>query len=100
MNVGPYAIPGLKTPEEIAADIWGIPVKLLQIHTRNRDVVECRQVLLNRLKEVTDLSLVAIGAKYGVDRNTVKHACKTVANLKENNEEFKRKYDLFIRCVR
>lgn len=100
MNVGPYAIPGLKTNDEIAADIWEIPVELLQIHTRNREVVECRQVLLNYLKETTDLSLVNVGVKYGVDRNTVRHACKTVANLKDTNEEFRRKYDLFYKRIR
>jgi chromosomal replication initiator protein len=98
--MNPYAIPGLKTPDEIASDIWEVPIELLKMHVRNRDVVECRQVLLNHLREMTNLSLVDVGAKYNVDRNTVKHACKTVADLRETNEEFKRKYELFMKHVR
>lgn len=101
MNIYPYAIPGLMTLEEIAADIWGIPIKLLYIHTRNREVVECRYVLFFYWKQTTSLSPSIIGKKYNMDRNTVKHGYETVTNLLEtHDEEFKRKYDLFKKRVK
>lgn len=101
MNIDPYAIPGLMTPEEIAADIWGISLRLLHTHTRNRKVVECRQVLFYHLVQTTTSSPVVIGETYGMDRNTVKHACENVSNLLEtHNEEFIRKYDLFVKRLR
>lgn len=100
MMINPYAIPGLKSLEEIAADIWGIPVILLYVRTKNRKVVECRQVLFHHYSNTTTLSAVAIGAKYGLDRNTVKFACKTVTDLIETrNEEFTRKYNLFTKSI-
>ena len=90
------------TPEEIAADIWGIPdIKLLYIHSRNRAVVECRQVLFHHIKNTTKLFPTAIGRMYNKDRNTVMHACENVSNLLEtHDEEFTRKYDLFIKRLR
>lgn len=96
MKITPYAIPGLMTSEEIAADIWEIPVRLLYIHTRDREVVECRQLLFYHLTQTTALSPTNIGNVYGMNRNTVKHACETVINLLETRDkEFIRKYDLF-----
>jgi chromosomal replication initiation ATPase DnaA len=100
MNIDPYVIPGLMTFEEIAADIWEIPVRLLYIHTRNREVVECRHMLFHYLTRTTTLSPANIGIKYGMDRNTVKHACENISNLLEtHNEEFIRKYDLFYKRI-
>jgi len=100
MNIAPYVIPGLMTSEEIAADIWGIPVRLLYIHTRDRKVVECRQMLFYHLIQTTTLSPASVGSKYKMDRNTVKHACENISNLiKTHDKEFIRKHDLFYKRI-
>jgi len=99
--MNPYIIPGLMSTEEIAAAIWGISdVQVLQMRIRNWNVVECRDVLFHHLMKTTSLSPASIGRCYNMDRNTVKHAYTTVENLLENNLEFKRKHDLFMKRIR
>lgn len=97
--MNPYVIPGLMSLEEIAASIWKVHPSLLHTNSRNRDVVECRQVLLSYVKSTTKLSRNEVGKLYKRDRNTVKHACETVANLRQTNQEFRKKYELFIKRI-
>jgi len=93
------ALPGLKTPEEIAAEIWGIPVERLTEKTRKREVVEARQVLMNYRNVKLKLSQAVSGAPYGKDHCTVIHANKTITALLSSNKEFIEKHSRFIKAV-
>lgn len=93
------AIPGLKTPEEIAAEIWGLnPEKLFQ-RTRKREVVEARQVLMV-YRHVELGQTQAIAAEfYGMDHASVDHARKTVYSLLVTNRAFREKHERFFKCL-
>lgn len=93
------ALPGLKSPEEIAADIWGIQVEQLTEKTRKREVVEARQVLMNYRNTRLNLSQAKSGEPYGKDHCTVIWANKTVNGLLETNKEFIEKHSRFIKAV-
>ena len=93
------AIPGLKTPEEIAAEIWGIPVAKLKIKTRKREVVEARMVLMVYRNKTLKLSQAKSAAKYDMDHCSTIHACKTVDELLETNKDFREKHEKFIREI-
>jgi len=98
-TINAMAIPGLKTPDEIAADIWGFNASLLPVKTRKREVVEARQVLMVYRHEILKQSQAAAAAPYGKDHATVIHSQKTVKNLLETNTIFKDKYERFYKCV-
>lgn len=93
------AIPGLKSPDEIAADIWGIHPSLLRIKNRKREVVEARQVLMVYRHKTLKKSQAEAAKPYGKDHATVIHAKKTIKNLLETNTIFKDKYERFYKCV-
>ena len=94
--MSPYIAPGIKTIEDIASEIWKIPVESITTKTRKRDVVEARQVLMAYIKQQTSRRLNLIAKEYMKDHSTIFHAIKTVNNLKETNKEFRIKYESFI----
>jgi len=93
--INAMAIPGLKTPDEIAAEIWGINPLWLPVKTRKREVVEARQVLMVYRHEVLNQSQATAAAPYGKDHSTVIHAQKTVKALKLTNSAFREKLNMF-----
>jgi chromosomal replication initiator protein len=93
------AIPGLKSPDEIASDIWGIHPSLLRIKNRKREVVEARQVLMVYRHKTLKKSQVEAAKPYGKDHATVIHAQKTIKNLLETDTCFTEKYERFYKCV-
>ena len=98
--MNPYAIPGLKTKDEVIADIvaeiWEVPKEAITTKTRQREVVEARQVLMTYRKIVTGKSLKKVGKEFGKDHATVLHAIRTVNNLVETDKVFHNKYKRFI----
>lgn len=93
------AIPGLMSPDEIAADIWGFKPELITKKTRKREVVEARQVMMVYRHITLKQSQVASAGYYGKDHSTVVHSQKTIKNLLETNIKFKDKYERFYKCV-
>lgn len=94
--MSPYIIPGVKTIEDIACEIWQIPKESLYVKTRKREVVEARQVLMAYGKQKTGNSFAKVGKGFNKDHATVIHSVKTVKNLRETNKAFRDKYDTFI----
>lgn len=98
--INAYAIPGMKTKDEavsdIVAEIWEVPKEALTTKTRQREVVEARQVLMTYRKLVTGKSLKKVGKEFGKDHATVLHAIQTVNNLIETDKVFHDKYKQFI----
>ena len=92
----PYSAPGMKTMEDVAAEVWEIPVEAIKTKTRQREVVEARQVLMVSRKQLTGKSLNMVGSEYSKDHATVLHAIKTVNNLIETDKVFRVKYETFI----
>ncbi|WP_340112634.1 helix-turn-helix domain-containing protein [Maribellus mangrovi] len=78
---------------EKVANYVGCDPDELQQKTRNRDIVEARQVAMYLSKRNTKESLAKIGRTIGnKDHATVLHACRTVNNLLETNPGFRDKW--------
>jgi len=60
-----------------------IPVDILKMKTRKREIVEVRQLYFCRAKECTKSSLKSIGMMVGVDHATVLHGIKHVNDVKD-----------------
>lgn len=80
-------------PDPIVAEIWGTTEKSLKIDTRQREILEPRQVAMYLRKKNTKESLAKIGKRYGRDHATVLHAFRTVNNLLETDKEYRRKVE-------
>lgn len=65
-----------------------IPVEILKMKTRKREIVEARQFFFVEAKEQTKESLARIGAFVGKDHATVVHGIKTVNNTVEVKEKY------------
>ncbi|MEI6140796.1 MAG: chromosomal replication initiator protein DnaA [Mariniphaga sp.] len=71
-------------------DYFNLPVDSLIVNTRKRETVQARQIAMYFSKSLTKSSLAAIGSQIGgKDHATVLHACRTVANLKDTDKNFK-----------
>jgi chromosomal replication initiator protein len=71
-------------------DYFNLPVDSLGIKTRKRETVQARQIAMYFSKSMTKSSLATIGSQIGgKDHATVLHACRTVANLKVTDKNFK-----------
>lgn len=71
-------------------EYFQISIPSLHSKTREREIVQARQIAMFFSKQLTKESLSSIGSQIG-DKNhaTVLHACKTVTNLIETDKKFK-----------
>jgi len=75
---------------KVVCDYFNYSTDSLQIKTRKREIVQARQIAMYFSKILTKSSLAAIGTQIGgKDHATVLHACRTVANLKDTDKNFK-----------
>lgn len=82
------------TIKNVVATYFNIDVDAMQSKSRKRNIVNARQTAMYFCKEKTNLSYSAIGASIGrKDHATVVHACKTVSNLLETDQKFKKDID-------
>jgi chromosomal replication initiation ATPase DnaA len=64
------------------SELLRVPLEVMDMKTRKREVVTARQVSMTLAKHFTNYSLAKIGTEIGgKDHATVLHACKTVNNL-------------------
>ena len=71
-------------------DYFNLPIDSLIVNTRKRETVQARQIAMYFSKSLTKSSLASIGSQIGgKDHATVLHACRTVANLKDTDKNFK-----------
>jgi chromosomal replication initiator protein len=78
-------------------------IKLSDMHSkkRSRDIARPRQIAMAIAKELTPLSLPNIGEAFGGrDHTTVLHACKTIAELRENDEDMAHDYNALVAMLR
>ncbi len=76
--------------QKVVCDYFQLPTEAIQAKTRKREIVQARQIAMYFSKQMTKLSLSAIGVQIGgKDHATVLHAFRTVANLIETDKKFK-----------
>ena len=76
------------------ADHYHITIRDILGKKRSRNLARPRQMAMAITKELTNLSLPAIGDAFGGrDHTTVMHAIKTVAKLRQDDPELKQDYD-------
>lgn len=76
------------------ADHYHITIRDILGKKRSRNLARPRQMAMAITKELTNLSLPAIGDAFGGrDHTTVMHAIKTIAKLRQDDPELKQDYD-------
>jgi len=74
----------------VVCEFFNLPPDSLNVKSRKREVVQARQIAMYFSKNLTKSSFAAIGSQIGgKDHATVLHACKTVANMKDTDRNFK-----------
>lgn len=72
--------------QKTVADYYKIKVPDMHSKKRTRAIARPRQIAMWLVKEFTPLSLPAIGEAFGGrDHTTVLHACRTIAELRQND---------------
>jgi hypothetical protein len=87
----------MTTPEEIKELIEKITRTNLSVKSRKREIVDYRIVAFKLTRELTNLSLAAIGRLYNKDHATVLHGLKKFEVLKDQSQ-FKNSLRLYNRC--
>ncbi|WLS91576.1 chromosomal replication initiator protein DnaA [Gilliamella apicola] len=86
--------------QKTVAEYYKIKVSDLLSKRRSRSVARPRQVAMALAKELTNKSLPEIGDGFGGrDHTTVLHACRKIAELKEENNDIKEDYSNLIRTL-
>lgn len=68
---------------------FGLDAETLHVPNRSRNNVKARQIICYLSTKLTRLSLKDIGRYFEQDHTTVIHACKTVRNLMDTEDEYK-----------
>ncbi|MCX8601577.1 MULTISPECIES: chromosomal replication initiator protein DnaA [unclassified Gilliamella] len=86
--------------QKTVAEYYKIKVSDLLSKRRSRSVARPRQVAMALAKELTNKSLPEIGDGFGGrDHTTVLHACRKIADLKEESNDIKEDYSNLIRTL-
>ncbi|MDR2690017.1 MAG: chromosomal replication initiator protein DnaA [Azoarcus sp.] len=73
--------------QKTVADYYKIKVSDMHAKKRTRAVARPRQVAMWLAKDLTAMSLPAIGEAFGRDHTTVLHACRTVTALRQEDSQ-------------
>jgi len=74
--------------QKTVADYYKIKVSDMHSKKRTRVIARPRQVAMFLAKDITPMSLPAIGEAFGGrDHTTVLHACRTIADLRRNDTQ-------------
>ncbi len=77
---------GLDDIKREVAGYYGLAVPLLEGASRKHEIALARQIAMYLAKQLTPLSLKAIGAGFGKrDHTTVIHSCRTIENYLESD---------------
>jgi chromosomal replication initiator protein len=87
--------------QKMVADFYRIKVTDLHAKKRTRDVARPRQIAMALAKELTQMSLPAIGAAFGGrDHTTVLHAVKKVEELRQSDTQLNHDYNVIKQMIR
>jgi chromosomal replication initiator protein len=86
--------------QKTVAQYYKLRVADLVSHRRTRSVARPRQVAMALAKELTNRSLPEIGDAFGGrDHTTVLHACRKVAELRDNDSSIAEEYAILLRTL-
>ncbi len=86
--------------QKTVAGYFKIRVADLHSKRRSRSITRPRQIAMALAKELTNHSLPEIGDAFGGrDHTTVLHACRKVAELRENNATINEEYAVLLRSL-
>ena len=83
------------------ADYYKIKIADMHSKKRTRDIARPRQIAMSLTKELTQMSLPAIGDAFGGrDHTTVLHACRTIEEMRQNDQEIGTQYAYLLQMLR
>jgi chromosomal replication initiator protein len=86
--------------QKTVAEYFKIRISDLTSKSRSRSVTRPRQIAMSLAKELTSHSLPEIGDGFGGrDHTTVLHACRKVAELREQDVRFDEDYQNLLRTL-
>lgn len=86
--------------QKIVAEYYKIKVSDLKSKSRSRSVTRPRQLAMALAKELTNRSLPEIGKAFGDrDHTTVLHACRTIVDLREKDNNIQEDFSNLIRTL-
>jgi chromosomal replication initiator protein len=87
--------------QKTVADFYKIKVSDMHSKKRTRDLARPRQIAMALAKDLTQMSLPAIGEAFGGrDHTTVLHACKTIASLRQTDATMNHDYNVLAQILR
>jgi chromosomal replication initiation ATPase DnaA len=95
MIPSPMVIPGLKTPEEIAAEIWNITTDQLYQRTRKVEVVEARSTLVYYRNQKLKQTQAKSAGEYGLEHSSTDSIVKRVNRWLKVDKSFTEKFETF-----
>ncbi len=87
--------------QKTVADFYKIKIADMHSKKRTRDIARPRQIAMALAKDLTQMSLPAIGEAFGGrDHTTVLHACKTIASLRQSDSNMNHDYNVLAQILR
>ncbi|WP_148713608.1 chromosomal replication initiator protein DnaA [Chitinolyticbacter meiyuanensis] len=87
--------------QKTVADFYKIKIADMHSKKRTRDIARPRQIAMALTKEITQMSLPAIGDAFGGrDHTTVLHACRTIEDMRQNDNELAHQYGVLLQMLR
>jgi len=87
--------------QKTVADYCKIKVADMHSKKRTRDIARPRQMAMALTKELTQMSLPAIGDAFGGrDHTTVLHACRTIEDLRQSDQTISHEYSVLLEMLR
>ncbi|NNF05098.1 MAG: chromosomal replication initiator protein DnaA [Rhodothermales bacterium] len=94
VHAGPRRSVTAEEIRDIVADYYDIDIDQLIGKSRKRPIVDARQVSMHFCKALTQLSLEAIGSRFGGrDHSTVIHACKAIQARLDTDPGFEKQIE-------
>ena len=91
----------LEVIQEIVAAYFKIRIEDLHSKKRTRSIAFPRQIAMYLCRELTDTSLPQIGNFFGGrDHTTVLHACRTIEEMRQNDQEIGTQYAYLLQMLR
>ncbi|SMC27413.1 chromosomal replication initiator protein [Andreprevotia lacus DSM 23236] len=87
--------------QKTVADFYKIKIADMHSKKRTRDIARPRQVAMALTKELTQMSLPAIGDAFGGrDHTTVLYACQTIEGFRQSDAEIAHQYGVLLQMLR
>lgn len=94
--MNPYAMPGIKTNEEIICETFNIDRSLLFKKVRYRHIIEARQFYFYWKRNYDYCTPAELARMTGFSHCTIIHACNTVNDLMKVDKIFRHKAEIAI----